>query len=147
MKPYTFSTKSWMFRLANFGSGGMSRVPRDTDLCSLTRAMIAGSFGVLIVSLALLLLTTMIGITLWNTYDMIFHGAAVLAPTIIVYGVLASFVLLVAGVWSKRKVGDYLYDRRLATRSNKQHTPSIVSLWYSKFKDKTCVRIRFEGDR
>jgi hypothetical protein len=146
MKPYTINSKSWAFRLANFPH---RRVGRDTNLCDMTSAMIRGALVMFYLTTLIGALVAMFGYSIWNTYDMIANGASIHPTTILAYGFVLAIIFIAFVEWSKGVLRERRLKKHMLESKNPpaEKQPGMITLWYRKFKDKTCVRILVEENK
>lgn len=155
MKEYTFSNKSWHFKLANVG---VQRVWdfEQIDICSYIRKVLAGAivFSVMVAGFSFIVWVFGFGyITLGIWLFDCFSTGVVTAPNPIAGLVglgtlLVLFAYIVIGIKSLlNKAIDKFVDYTLKDwqpQVVKEKEPSFITLAYRKFKDKTCFRVNFK---
>lgn len=155
MKEYTFSNKSWHFKLANVG---VQRVWdfEQIDICSYIRKVLAGAITFGAAAVAVVSIVTFFGygfITLgiW-LYECITTGVWVL-PNPIARLMAISIMIAVFGciIFGIKHLLEKLQDRYINHVVKHRHPqlmeekePSFIGAAYRKFKDKTCFRITFK---
>ena len=155
MKEYTFSSKSWHYKLANVG---IQRVWdfEEIDMCSYIRKVLAGAivFSVMVAGFSFIAWFFGFGyITLgiW-LFDCLSTGV-VTAPNPIaglvgLSTLLVLFLFIVFGIKSLlNKAIDKFVDYTIEHQHPqlvKEKEPSFIALAYRKFKEKTCYRINFK---
>jgi hypothetical protein len=142
MKSYTLKANSWHLWLANWGHIRI-RVEHGTDICSYIRAVIAGTFNMIGVSIIVGGLLGLIAFAegsclLW-IYQCITGGFGEPSGPAIV-GTFMNCVFLVTFVihnfkewWENREV-----------KPNTEVEPGFIGLARQKFKNKTCFKIDFK---
>lgn len=142
MKEFNLKLNSWHRWVANFGG---KRVGRDTDICSYTRAFLAGLFWLFMASALGCAIVGFFGVVLFNIFDMLFNGAGILPPTVIFFGVSAGLSLIAAFVTAKESYEERQYQQMLADKqAGIVREPGFWTLAYRKFKDRTCFKISFK---
>ena len=155
MKEYTFSSKSWHYKLANVG---VQRVWdfEEIDICSYIRKVLAGAlvfvaafFGA--TAIAIFFGYGFITLGMWFV-DCLTSGNWVLpnpiAGLILFTILLIVFGFIIVGVRillekAIDKFVDYTIEHR-HPQLVKEKEPSFIAAAYRKFKDKTCFRINFK---
>lgn len=143
MLTFTLKSDSWHYWIANFAERRVTT--SGSDICSYTRAFIAGMIWFLIVAflsttLSIWALVSIVDIGNW----LIFGGY--LPPYSQVFGLvvvaMAGILGTVAGIMYTK---DQIHERSLRNiEANRDKPPSFVKLAYRKFKDKTCFKINFQ---
>jgi len=152
MMEFELDTKSWHFKLANFGIRRVREWRDDNDLCSYIQAILCGSIWFII---ALSIATVVIGLTgnmfyeIISTYgtDLAFSEYAkftiltYVAVTSIITFLFCTFIVFEKIIPALRtayvKACYGSYEKRNAP-------PSFLTLAYRKFKEKTCFKIKFK---
>lgn len=151
MMEFELDTKSWHFKLANFGTRRIREWRDDNDFCSYVRAVFWGFFWL---TLAVTGATLLIGLTGNMVYELI-----VTFGTDLPLGDFAKFMLLtyiaITGIALMLFTTFLLCEKVIpAAGSAYRHVmygrrkpdtpPSFFTLAYRKFKEKTCFKIKFK---
>jgi len=164
MKTRVWNKDSLIYRLA-YVYGTKNEYQTVTDICSLMRSCFAGLVAIISVSLA-------IGIALSGVVELI--TIAILSITNHIYPAelnpslcaVITFIVLMVGCISvlgyfiekaMETISDILYERRIAKYQKerydimtgtfvppKQSLLDQIGLMYHSFKEKTCIKIKFE---
>lgn len=141
MQSYTLKSNSWHLWLANWGHTRI-RTERGTDICSYIRAVIAGTFNMIGVSVFVGLLLGCIGFMelsflVW-VYQCITGGFG--DPSVpAALGLFVNSLLLFA--FTVHYVQEWWNNREVPEEPAE---PGFIGLARQKFKNKTCFKIDFE---
>lgn len=150
MKEFTFNTDSWHFWIANF-AGKRVRPWRENDICSYTRAFMMGFAWLTLASVFVL---TMVGLSINMVYEFVLflvYGTALtvfgeIAGTL--YFAVTSMLVLLGLVYLIVEEAIPRTSRGIRSLTSKisdnVDTPSFLTLAYTKWKEKTCFKIKFE---
>lgn len=140
MKAFVLDSNSWHFWLSNFGARRIWP-DEETDICEYTRAVISGTFSLFAVTLFWSFIVAWVGFSFYNLGEYLFgYVDKVLPTTVMFFGVLAGFILLVISMFIKDQICNYLDNRA----PSPEKEPGFVALAYQKVKNKTCARIEFK---
>ncbi len=134
MKSYTLKRNSWHYWLAK--NGGLWE--HNTDICTYIRKVIIGTIKMIAVCIAAGASGAIAVLGTVNLVSALFYGAQINGLGAIVIAVLVTMVLIFFAFVYVEKVQPRLNRKRV------EKEPGFVSLAYTKFKDKTCARIRIE---
>lgn len=148
MKEYTIKRSGILYWLAT-KPGGMTTWDAPCDLCSYVKRIILGLVVVLAATAAVgLAATSTLVLVLWPIYTtavwiwgMVHTGVWTTIPVAAeLLGAYIGFAALVFGSLGVMRVTNRIQDHA----SLEEAQPSVIRLWYKSFKEKTCVRIKFE---
>lgn len=138
MKPFELSTNSWHYKLANFGD---RRAGYDEDdICSYTRAVLAGGFWFLVTALFLIGMGSFYVFAVMNFLGWMFLGYFLEPATVLLLGFTVALIVSVAGAVMYREWN----DNRVDEPSDAE--PGFIRLAYRRFKEKTCARVVFKHE-
>jgi len=146
---FELSANSWHFKLANFGSSEFGRrvSVHGSNICEYIRAMMAGTFW-LMVSLTFLGLAALwVGFSIHDLAMCIMNGGLIAPYTLIFLVLVACAVAVPVVVYlherhKERK--EQAFNEAIMKGEWKEPEPSFLTLAYRKFKNKTCFRIEFK---
>lgn len=141
MKAFVLDSNSWHFWLANFGARRIWS-DEETDICEYTRAVISGTFSLFAVTLFWSIISAWVGFSFYNLGEYLFGYVDIVVPTTVMFfGVISGFALLVLALFIKEQITNYLDNRE----PSPEKEPGFVVLAYRKVKNKTCARIEFKS--
>jgi len=149
---FELDTKSWHFKLANFGTRRIREWRDDNDFCSYVRAVFWGFFWF---TLAVTGALAIIGMTGNMVYELITR-----VGTELLLSDLAKFTLLtyvaITGIGLMLFSMFLLFEKVIpalrtayvkacyGSYEKRNGPPSFFTLAYRKFKEKTCFKIKFK---
>lgn len=151
MKPITFSTKSWHFRLVDKFIGLPSYKRENVDFCQYTRQLVrclamvalaaaAAYWGILLPAgdgMAWIVAGLQYGFVMPSDPARLFVVELLCALVAIMGWITVHLALWIATYRSERR------DLN-TTQANSSAPPSFIRVLYHKVKEKTCVRVNFE---
>jgi signal transduction histidine kinase len=149
---FELDTKSWHFKLANFGTRRVREWRDDNDLCSYIRAVFWGTFWFTLTAAAIMIAIGLTGNMFYEIYMYVMHDIAVSVfaeVAYILYTVtIALFTLLVLMWFIAEKLIPAVRAAYIkacyGSYEKRNGPPSFLTLTYRKFKEKTCFKIKFK---
>lgn len=134
MKPFELSSNSWHYKIANFGEQRTGW--EEDDICHYIRSFIFGGFWALVVLFFALGAGSAYLFSIGNVLGWMFLGYLLEPFSVLVLG---ATLMIVGGV----AIAVWWIERQ---HNKKEEEPGVVGLAYRRFKDKTCVRIKFKDE-
>lgn len=137
----TMNYNSWHRRIANFAH---RRVWGDeTDICSYTRAFCIGLFWLLFAVCFSVLMLTWISMSIYTLSMLILAGVPLPEYSIVFWGMFTVSVLAISVVAGMMMLIEYRRERKWKAIRAGTYRESFASTVYTKFRSKTCFRIKF----